>query len=163
MLKHRVGVLPCGQRMVKPCWHLLPIAQIGQRAFFLLLLASFPQLICCNVIAVNSNKAASPGSYEAKIACEGHTTFLPFFFFFLVCNHKSFIFFIQTSLQVVTFLSALYNSVTFWLSVRGRSGMEESSWWITLGLTFTGRWGESMRPLRAVKGRQHGNLHNIIN
>lgn len=42
-----------------------------------LLLVSFSQLICCNVIAINS-KAASPGSYEAILACEGHTIFLFF-------------------------------------------------------------------------------------
>lgn len=60
------------------------------------------------MIAINSNKAVSPGSYEAEIACEGCTIFI--FLWYVIIKVLSSL--LKPVFQVVTFLSALYNSVT---------------------------------------------------
>lgn len=101
-------------------------------------------LICCTVIARNSNKAALPRNDEAAIARERHAVFS----WYLIMPIKVFMFFIQTCFLGVMFLSAFYNCCVLTISGRGRRGIKKSSLWIILGLTFSRRWGENMRPLR---------------
>lgn len=146
MLTHRVGVLPCGERIkpcwvqIKPCWHLLPIRETGLKCLFLLV--CFLQLNCSNVVAISSDKAA----------CEGCVAL----FWYVVTLTKALHSLFELLFQVVTFLSVLYNSDILTISVRERGGMRESSLWITLGLNLVGRWG------KRAQGQEGGSSGNVV-
>lgn len=108
MLTHRVGVLPCRERIkpcwvqIKPCWHLLPIRETGLKCLFVLV--CFLQLNCSNVVAISSDKAG----------CEGCAAL----FWYVVTLTKALHSLFELLFQVVTFLSVLYNSDILTISVR---------------------------------------------